>query len=290
MQEKLEINCTRSFVKCLYFVDSPRRQSPKSPKKISSFAMGLPLPKSSIRPGLSSFSPASGLKNADISSIYEDSLIKHKDENYKRQLKNKYIHIPVYLPTIVKDKGINETKNTMFYFHKDRNFSQSEQKKMSMPFINKEDNIRSVKNAKEFNENMYNSRKNYKENTSKMLIKELWHKSYHKKVLDLSGLSSRQKHVDDKKIQSYDKRVRDLESHFAEPKTGYLKFLQETEKNLSDFINSSLDSKRNYMDHLNKIKEKSKNNSSSSREVGQEVHELIDKCKEFNDHMKDERK
>lgn len=292
MDGKMEINATKSFIKSLYFHDSPRLK-PKtiSPKRTITVIPPETTTSGEKLPRLSTNRSISGSKNQEISSIHDTDILKVDEETYKKKLRAQYLHMPIYLPNIVKDKFINETKQTMHFFTKDKDYSEAE-KKLTLPVLGKQDNIKSVKNAKKFNENYYIARQNKKEDTSKMLINELWNKSYQKKVLDLSGLKMKQEKMNSQKIQPFDKRCQELDVYFQPKQHSYLKFLTENEKNVSDLINFSVDSRRPNIESFIRREDNSSSRMAHnhSKFFKSEIGDLLDRCKEYNDLMKKEKK
>lgn len=288
----MEINATKSFIKSLYFHDSPRlKNKTVSPKRTITVITGeTPTPGERV-PRVSTNRSISGSKNHEISSIHDPDQLKIEEESYKKKLRAQYLHMPIYLPNIVKDKFINETKQTMQFFTKDKDYSEAD-KKITLPFLGKQDNIKSVKNAKKFNENFYISRQNKKEDTSKMLINELWNKSYQKKVLDLSGLKMKQEKMNSQKIQSFEKRYKELGGYFEPKQHSYLKFLTDNEKNVSDLINFSVDSRKPNIESFIRREDNSSSRMAHnhSKFFKSEIGDLLDRCKEYNDLMKKEKK
>ena len=101
----MEINATKSFIKSLYFHDSPRlKKKTISPKRTITVIPGeatTPVPRISTNRSLS------GSKNHEISSIQEIDQLKIEEANkYKKKIHAQYLHMPIYLPNIVKDKFI----------------------------------------------------------------------------------------------------------------------------------------------------------------------------------------
>ena len=292
MQQKIEVNSIKSYIKCLYFNDNPRAHrthSPISPKRVMTLPAELSNSNTSKLPVLSTKRSISGSKN-DISLINDISSSK-QNVLFKKKLHYKYIHMPLYLPNIVKDRNINKTKKTMIFFNNKKEFLDNPNKKCSLPFLFKEDNLKAVKNAQNINRIQYDIHKYKKEmeDTSKMLIKELWHKSYHKKVLDLSGLQIKQEKLDNQKMQTYETRFHELDHHFIEP-LGHMKFLYENEKNISDFINLSMDPNHHNTESFIKREENSIRTGNNSKLFKGEIDDLLDKCREFHDVMKKEKK
>lgn len=243
-------NQSNSYVKSLYFIDAPPLSNREIPNKRLSPSRSKPT--------------ESFLQ--DISSIKEKTLSSEKKKNHAR-----YLHVPMNLPVIIKDKSINESKKTINFFLKEHQYEKnSSNKKVNFPYLLKEDSLKTIVTAQKLNEILYKSRKNTKENTSKMLIKELWKKSYHDHVLQLSGIKKKTDDVEQKKIQPFYKRYEELDSYFSEninlSHSNYFGFLKLPEKSVDSY----------------KQKKKS--------EIKSELSEILNQCKEFNSDMKIEKK
>lgn len=241
---------SNSYVKSLYFIDAP----PLSNREI-------------LRKSILSTS-----RSKPIESFLQDiSSVKEKTMSPEQKNHTRYLHIPIHLPVIIKDKSINESKKTINFFEKENKYEKnSSNKKVNFPYLLKEDSLKTIVTAQKLNEILYKSRKNTKENTSKMLIKELWKKSYHDHVLQLSGIKKKHDEVEQKKIQPFCKRYEELDSYFTE------------KINISD---------SNYFGFL-KLPEKSIDSHKRKKkiEIKSELNEILNQCKEFNSDMKAEKK
>lgn len=207
------------------------------------------------------------LKPSRISSAIKKQTIEATKKN-----KVAFMHIPIHLPLIIKDKNIKDSKNTISFFD-ERSLSPrsgSSTKKKYFPLL-KEDNYKTIKNAKNLNEILYKQRNKSKENTSKMLIKELWNKSYHNNVLKLSGIKSKQEKIESKRIEPFTKRLEELENHFNYNK----------DSSYFGFLNSDENSRKN-----SSLSRKYKN----KKELKSGVNDLLEKCRLFNSEMKNEKR
>ena len=269
---------SKSSVKSLYFIEKSSQTPISSRRKDFS-----PRP-TNLNSASSSKSPTN--KHFSLLNINGDSSLKLQ-EHLKKKLKSQYMHVPAYLPIIIRDKSVQDSKKTMFFFNKEKDSFQNPKRIIALPYISKGDGMKEIKNAKDFNEMSYVSqtKRRVKENTSKMLIKELWQKSYQKKVLDLSGIKLRNDRINNQRIKPYSERFQDLGNYFVASRD-YFNIINENEKNFTEMVSMSREGEEN-----SRIQEFSMSkNTAGSRFLKGEFDELLGRCKEFNESMRKEKK
>ena len=267
----------KSYIKSLYFLDSP---PPPKAKRNSTILMALSPIKHGYPSSLLHHNETSLIKESIYTNENNGSTQKSSknDESLKRKLKNQFLHFPVFLPMIIKDENIVKSKNTMKYFEKEPELQhEKSNKKLTLPYLFKEDGLKIIKNVQKINQNQYRTQK--KQSYSKMLIKELWHKSYHKKILDLSGLGLRHERIETQKIKSYNEKVQDLNEYY-EGMTKSKAYLAQIGDNETNVISEFSELERSKTER-------------EKRDFGDfkgEIRDIMGKCKEFNEQMKEEKK